>query len=348
MKAWVLHGINDIQLEEVETPTLSEQEVLVQVKAFGICGSDIPRIYQTGAYSHPLIPGHEFSGQVVQLGANVDKTWQDQRVAIFPLIPCQSCLSCQKQQYEMCAHYSYLGSRQDGGFAKYVAVPVWNLLPLPEGVSYEAAAMLEPMSVATHAMSRLNPSPSDTIASCGLGTIGLLLAMLLKEAGIHHLLFLGNKDFQKEKVVELGFSPDAYCDTRTEDIPKWLLEHTNHHGVDCFFECVGKNVTISLAIECTAPTGSIMLVGNPHQDLHLKKEIYWKILRRQLHIQGTWNSSFTHHLEDDWHYILERLKQQTLVPTSLITHRLPFEQLEQALHIMKDKTENHIKIILSL
>lgn len=347
MKAWVLHGVNDIRLEEAEVPTLSEQEVLVRVKAVGICGSDIPRIYQTGAYSHPLIPGHEFSGQVVQLGAKVDKTWQGKRVAIFPLIPCNACPPCQKQQYEMCHHYSYLGSRQNGGFAEYASVPVWNLLPLPEGVSYEAAAMLEPMAVAAHAMRRLKPSPSDTIAICGLGTIGLLLAMLLREAGIHHLLLLGNKDFQKEKITELGFSPDTYCNTRTEDTLRWLQDHTNHQGVDCFFECVGRNETISLAIEGTAPTGSIMLIGNPHQDLHLQKEIYWKILRRQLHILGTWNSSFCHTPEDDWHYILNRLEQQTLTPTTLITHHLPFEQLEQGLHIMKDKTENHIKIILS-
>ena len=132
MNAFILHDIHDFRLETISKPVPKDNEVLVAVKAAGICGSDIPRIYQTGTYSYPLIPGHEFSGVVAELGANVDKCWLNQRVGIFPLIPCRSCIPCQKEQYEMCKHYSYLGSRRDGGFAEYVAVPSDNLLKLPE------------------------------------------------------------------------------------------------------------------------------------------------------------------------------------------------------------------------
>ena len=102
MKAWVLHGVNDIRFEEVDRPHPADNEVIVAVKAAGICGSDIPRIYQTGAHVHPLIPGHEFSGQVVALGKNVNEKWLGKRVGIFPLIPCTSCVQCQKQHYELC------------------------------------------------------------------------------------------------------------------------------------------------------------------------------------------------------------------------------------------------------
>lgn len=118
MKAWVLRDINEIYYEEADRPGPSENEVLVAVKAAGICGSDIPRIYRTGAHVHPLIPGHEFSGQVIQVGKNVDQKWMDQRVGIFPLIPCNNCAACQKRHYELCRSYSYLGSRRDGGFAE--------------------------------------------------------------------------------------------------------------------------------------------------------------------------------------------------------------------------------------
>ena len=170
MKAWVLEDIGNIKYKEVLKPQISENEVLVQVKAAGICGSDIPRIYQTGAHQMPLIPGHEFSGQVVQTGENADVKWQNKRVGIFPLIPCHNCVACQKGQYELCRNYSYLGSRRDGGFAEYVAVPECNLIELPENVSYEEAAMLEPMSVACHALRRVKVSPDDTVAVCGLGT----------------------------------------------------------------------------------------------------------------------------------------------------------------------------------
>ena len=152
MKAWVLHGVGDIRFEEVETPQPADGEVLVAVRAAGICGSDIPRIYQTGAHVQPLIPGHEFAGQVVGTGRDVSADWQNRRVGIFPLIPCKNCVSCQKQHYELCRSYSYLGSRRNGGFAEYVTVPAWNLIALPDAVSYEQAAMMEPMAVAVHAM----------------------------------------------------------------------------------------------------------------------------------------------------------------------------------------------------
>lgn len=345
MKAWVLEGIGDIRYQTVQEPSPAPDEVLIEVKAAGICGSDIPRIYQTGAYSHPLIPGHEFSGKVIQLGANVDHNLLGRRVGVFPLIPCGSCVPCQNGQYEMCRHYSYLGSRRDGGFAEYVAVPAWNLLPLPKEVSYEEAAMLEPMAVAVHAMRRLSVSGSDSVAVCGLGTIGLLLVMFLQEAGVRNLLVFGNKEFQRQKILELGLSEDAYCDTRTEEPSKWMLERTRCLGADCFFECVGKNETISFAIDHTAPAGKVMLVGNPREDLYLKKEIYWKILRGQLEVAGTWNSSFLHTQEDDWNYVLRHLQQKKVAPKKLISHRLSMEELGRGFQIMKEKREDYVKII---
>ena len=117
MNAYVLHDVNKIQLENVAKPIPEKNEVLIQVKAVGICGSDIPRIYQTGAHVHPLIPGHEFSGVVVETGTDIDANWRGQRVGIFPLIPCKTCMPCMKKRYEMCRNYSYLGSRRDGGLS---------------------------------------------------------------------------------------------------------------------------------------------------------------------------------------------------------------------------------------
>ena len=255
MKAWVLEDIGNIKYKEVLKPQISENEVLVQVKAAGICGSDIPRIYQTGAHQMPLIPGHEFSGQVVQTGENADVKWQNKRVGIFPLIPCHNCVACQKGQYELCRNYSYLGSRRDGGFAEYVAVPECNLIELPENVSYEEAAMLEPMSVACHALRRVKVSPDDTVAVCGLGTIGMFIVMLLLERNVKNLLVIGNKAFQKEKILRLGIKEEQYCDSKCENAESWLDKKTGGIGADVFFECVGKNETCSLAINHAAPGG---------------------------------------------------------------------------------------------
>ena len=346
MKAWVLHGVNDIRFEETEEPVLAENEVLVSVQAAGICGSDIPRIYETGAHVHPLIPGHEFSGQVIKAGKSVDEKWLGKRAGIFPLIPCRNCTACQKQHYELCRNYSYLGSRRNGGFAEYAAVPDWNLIELPDNVSYEEAAMLEPMAVAVHAMRRVRPQKNDTVVIYGLGTIGMLLFLFLKDAGIENILVIGNKEFQKNTVLKFGLDEKCYCDSKTQGVFEWILQQTEKRGADVFFECVGRNETVSQAVDLTAPMGRICMVGNPYSDMTLEKFVYWKILRNQLTITGTWNSSFTHQDDDDWHYVLDRLAQKRIAPKALISHEFKLCDAKNGFLTMRDKREDYMKVIL--
>ena len=345
MKAYLLRDTNNFHFEIVPDPIPKEDEVIIAVKAAGICGSDIPRIFNSGAHSYPLIPGHEFSGVVTEVGRKVDQIWKGKRVGIFPLIPCGTCEPCRKKQYEMCRHYNYLGSRCNGGFAEYTAVPVENLIELPDQVTFDEAAMLEPMAVAVHAMRRIQPKQSDTIIVCGLGTIGLLLIMFLKEAGMKHILVIGNKDSQKEIVLSMGISAEEYCDSREREAEEWIMEHTDGRGGDVFFECVGKNETFELAVNNAATSGKIMLVGNPYSDMMLEKSVYWKILRNQLTVSGTWNSSFDHNGQDDWHYVMERLKQNSIHPKELITHHFAFQELSTGFSIMKDKSEDYVKIM---
>ena len=348
MKAWVLQGIDQLELNTAAKPEPKSTEVLLKVQAAGICGSDIPRIYKTGAHVHPLIPGHEFAGQVVALGEEVSDRWLNKRVGVFPLIPCKKCMPCKKGQYEMCRNYSYLGSRRDGGFAEYVAVPEENLIELPEHVSFEEAAMMEPMAVAVHAMRRIMPEVQDSVVVCGLGTIGMLLVMFLIDAGINHILVIGNKQSQKQAVLDLGLEEACYCDSRTQDVNTWVMEHTKGNGADVILECVGKNETVEQSLNLAAPAGRICLVGNPYSDMNLHKDAYWKILRNQLIVTGTWNSTFNHQSSDDWHYVLDRLEQKKVQPSKLITHRYPMEEMEQGFHIMRDKSEDYIKIMMNL
>ncbi|MBD5529304.1 MAG: galactitol-1-phosphate 5-dehydrogenase [Lachnospiraceae bacterium] len=348
MKAYVLHGINDLRMEERAVPEPGPGQVLVQVKAAGICGSDIPRIFRTGTYSFPTIPGHEFSGVVAAMGPGVPSEWTGKRVGIFPLIPCRECAPCRQKHYELCRSYSYLGSRTDGGFAEYALAPWESLIELPEGVSFGAAAMLEPMAVAVHALRRAQVSPGKTVAVYGQGTIGLLLSMFLRESGIERVLAIGNKAQQRRSALDMGIAEEDFCDTRTQEMGPWLAEKTGGAGVDVFFECIGRNETIGAAIDLTAPMGTTVLVGNPSGDVCLDKAVYWKILRNQLTVMGCWNSSFTQEETDDWHYVLERLAGGRIQPERLITHLLPFERLPQGLEIMRDKSEEYVKVMTKL
>lgn len=348
MKAWVLHDIDKIHFEETDRPEPADNEVLVEVKAAGICGSDIPRIYRTGAHIHPLIPGHEFAGQVISSGKSTDTKWQGRRVGIFPLIPCNNCIACRSQHYELCRNYSYLGSRRNGGFAEYVAVPEWNLIELPDNVSYRQAAMMEPMAVAVHAMRNALCADGDRrrpIAVCGFGTIGILLTMFLLEAGYSRIYVIGNKEFQKKMAIKLGIGKDHIYDSKNGGVQEWLMAQTDGAGVDVFFECVGKNETVTSAVMGTAPNGTVQLVGNPASDMLFEKNEYWKILRDQLTIKGSWNSSFRHDREDDWCYVLDQLQKEKIHPEQCITHCFPLDMLEQGLLMMRDKTQEYVKVM---
>ncbi len=345
MKAYVVKENGILEYTDVPVPQIKDDEVLVKVMSTGICGSDIPRIYSNGAYFYPLICGHEFSGIVEETGSKADPILKGKRVGVFPLLPCHECDQCKKGKYELCRKYGYLGSRQDGGFAEYVAVPAWNVLELPDGAGFDAGAMMEPMCVAVHAMRRVSAVKDDRIVVFGAGTIGLFLTMFLLDAGYKNVYVIGNKDLQKRKAIELGLPADDFCDSRTEDPTEWIKEKTDGAGADVLFECVGRNETVSFCLQNAAYEATVMFVGNPASDMHIDKKDHWLILRRQLKVTGTWNSSFTHEDDDDWHYVLDRLKAGRIDPGVLITHRLPFEQLGRGFELMRDKSEEFIKVM---
>ena len=372
MKAYVLKGINQLKYEEVEKPVLTEGWVLLKVGAAGICESDIPRIYQTGTYHFPTIPGHEFAGTVVEVYDDEHRSWVGKRVGVFPLIPCKECYVCQEGKYEMCRNYDYLGSRRDGGFAEYVAVPVWNLIELPDEVPMEVAALLEPASVARHAVQRLQVTPEDTVVVYGLGTIGIMMTQWLHIMGVKKVYAIGHHvehgDLMKQTASPeyeyMNADGNSLHEHNTAGIQdkhrnaellnrnesdmaiSWIMEHTNGQGASIVIDCVSSSETLSACLNCVRPGGQFLAVGNPKGDIELDKASYWKVLRNQIRMTGTWNSSFYHSKEDDWHQVIEACCNGTLKLSPLITHKLPFEHLEEGLLIAKERKEYRNKIVI--
>lgn len=346
MKAHVLEGINQLIYKEVEMPRLKPHEVLVEVKAAGICGSDVPRVFETGTYHFPTVPGHEFAGIVVGAYYAEDSVWEGRRVGVFPLIPCKKCPQCMKKQYEMCSDYNYLGSRCDGGFAEYVAVPVWNLIELPDKISYEEAAMLEPASVALHAVRRMELEGVQSVVLFGLGTIGILIAEWLHILGITVVFATGHSEEHGALMKMVSSIEYRYLDERYCDVAEEIMKATDGLGVDAVVDCVGTSESIKDAITCVVPGGQIIEVGNPKADVSLEKNAYWKILRKQIRLTGTWNSTFTHEGDDDWHMTLKECEVGELNLMDLITHRLSLEDLHRGLELMRDKKEYRNKIMI--
>jgi L-iditol 2-dehydrogenase/galactitol-1-phosphate 5-dehydrogenase len=180
-------------------------DVLVRVAYAGICGSDIPRAFHGKAYHYPLVMGHEFSGTVVQAAADSGYTIDD-RVVVFPLLPCRRCAACGTGDYAQCQHYDYYGSRRDGGFAEFVRVPASNLFRVPDRVSLRSAAMTEPCAVALHGVNKLDVKPGMSALVIGGGPIGNMVAQWLRLRGCGQV-YVSDIDARKRAIAaDMGFS----------------------------------------------------------------------------------------------------------------------------------------------
>lgn len=346
MKAYVLEEIGSLVFKEIDKPQLKQNEVLVEVKAAGICGSDIPRIYETGTYHFPLIPGHEFSGTVVEVADRKNEKWLSQNVGVFPLIPCRNCSSCLKEEYEMCLSYNYLGSRCNGGFAEYVAVPVWNLIGLPKQMDFKEAAMLEPAAVALHAIRKLVLQEESSVVLFGLGTIGVIITQWLSYYKIQKVIATGHQTEFGDVMKQISNKDYQYRNAQDIETAKWIKSQTNDQGVDIVIDCVGTSQSLSDCLESVKPGGQILIVGNPKGDIHLSQKVYWQILRKQVTLRGTWNSSFLHKEDDDWNTVIKACCDHKLQLSALITHQLPFESLEEGLRVMKEKQVYRNKVMI--
>lgn len=317
MKAYVLHGIGDIRLEEVEIPSPKKGEVLVKVCATGNDYLDLHPIYGKTPTHFPYIPGHEFSGKVEVIGESVDPGWLHQRVGVCPVLFCGNCSFCQEGRTELCINCGYLGFEKNGGFAEFVIVPEKNLLLLPENVSYEEAAMLEPLTVAIHAVRKMTPKPSDEVVICGMNQLGVLVWLCLKDAGVENIYVIGNDNSQRQMADKAGISSRNYVESTSVDLAEWISRCTHGNGADIMYECTGENKRLIQVVDMMAPMGKVCLVGKPYSDIDLEKETYTRIRKNQLVLEGSWNAFFDGTPEDDWHYALDRLARK-IFPLELL------------------------------
>lgn len=333
MKAYNLHGVNDLRYEEVSMPECPKDWAIVEVKATGICSSDIPRVFTKGTYHFPTIPGHEFSGIVKSVADEKFKKLVGRHVGIFPLIPCRKCQSCKDKHYEMCTNYDYIGSRRDGAFAEYVAAPVWNLVELPDSIPFEEAAMMEPFAVALHAMKIGGVAKGMTVGIIGTGMIGIAAGQWAKRFGASKVSVIGRSEDKRKMIENCGLE---YL-VRTDVIEK--------EEYDFVLEAVGSPNAIEMAISSTRRGGRLVLMGNPSGDINISQSVYWKILRKQLNICGTWNSSYDGKNPSDWTEVVIALSNKEIEASSLITHRYNQNNLIEGLDLMKKHVEPYCKVM---
>lgn len=292
MKALVLTQYNQFEYRDVPQPAAGPGEVLVAVKACGICGSDVHGMDgSSGRRIPPIIMGHEAAGVIVELGPGTHGWKIGDRVTFDSTISCGQCSCCRAGQVNLCNNRRVLGVscaefRQDGAYAEYVVVPQNILYRLPESLSFEHAAMVEPVSIAVHAVGRMPVRLNDIAVVVGSGMIGLLVVQALRAAGCGRVFAV---DVEPQKLelacrlgAEEGFSPKQ-CDVVAE-----IQRRTESRGADLAIEAVGIAETVSTAIAVVRKGGSVGLVGNltPKVELPLQA-----VVTRELTLYGSCASS---------------------------------------------------------
>ena len=310
--------------EIVKSTTLSpkEGECVFSVKACGICGSDLPRVFNEASYYYPIILGHEFAGIVKDsLNANLI----GKRACVFPILPCGECEYCQKEQWANCVKYDYYGSRRDGGMQSELLIKESNLVYIPDNVSYLSASMIEPTAVCLHAVKKARITSEDNVLIYGAGTIGLLCGMWAKALGAKSVEISDINSERIEFAKSLGFS-----------------EYKNSK-VDVVIEASGASVALNDAICNSKNFGRIVLVGHGKKDSIISHINYALILRKQLTLLGTWNSDFTKSV-NDWEESIKAIANGIINPEKLITHKIPIENADLGFNIIEKNQEFYNKI----
>lgn len=342
MKAAVLYGPGDLRIEERPQPKPGPGEALVQVTASGVCNSDLHRVRVAEAPRLPLVIGHEFAGKVVARGED-SRAEVGARVAVYPLLPCGACPSCRRRLFECCSDYSYYGSRRDGGLAEFTAVRSENLVPLPDGVSDSEAAMSEPAAVALHALNRAGLRKGECLAVLGAGPMGLLAAQIARARGAHDVILLDVAEEPLEFARSFGFAKTARSDAA--DVGRRVKDLAGAGGPEVVLEAAGAAAAYRLALELAAPAARVVFMGNISGDLLLPQKLTSSILRKQLQIFGSWNSSLVNP-ENEWAAVHAMIARREVLPEKLISHRLRLEEIPGAIRWMQERREVFRKVMV--
>jgi len=343
MKALVITGISKVELQDLEIPKYKDDEVLIKVKYCGICGSDLPRALDGGVHSFPIVVGHEFSGQIVEVGEKVKNVKVGDRVTAGALLPCGKCEACQQGRPAMCSDYGFIGSRQNGAMAEYVAVKSQNVVKLPDEVDYKEGAMIEPLTVALHGIQRINIKAGATALVFGAGTIGLLALQCLKAVGAGKVYMVDVVDKKLELAKKLG--ADDVINSMKVDLNEYLSEHGKPEVV---VENSGSPIAQAQCLEIVKKCGSVVYIGTATRDLTLKPETFEKILRGELNITGSWMSYSAPYPGYEWTTAVEYIKEKKIDLKSMITNVYKLEDGLAPFEIMRDREACATKVLFEI
>lgn len=341
MLAAVLNKPLDMEMKQVAIPVPGKDEALVKVYCIGVCGSDV-HYYEHGKIGRyvvekPIILGHELAGEVVALGDEVKGLQVGDRVAVEPGVTCGRCEYCKSGRYNLCPDVVFMATPPvDGAWAEYVAVRADFLFKLPDTMSFEQGALLEPLSVGIHAMNRAKVTPADRLLVTGLGPIGLLAIQAAKLFGVNEIYATDVVPFRQQLALEMGVT--AVIDPTQYNVKERLLELTNGHGVSVAVESSGNGRAVGDALRAVKRGGRVVLVGMPAVD-EIPVDVN-AIIDAELDVYGLFRYANTYPAA------IAALASSELDIEKVITHKFALKDTVEAVEMARTQKDTSIKVMI--
>jgi L-iditol 2-dehydrogenase len=325
---------------EVPKPKLNSDEVLIEVKTAAICGSDLGIYDYTPAYSKmklPVVMGHEFSGRIAEVGQQVKGYSIDDRVLAESVKACGTCVYCRSGQENLCNDSTLFGIHTDGGMAEYISVPYRLLHRLPEELSYEEGALIEPLSNALHFVKDITPIRlGDFVIVQGCGPIGLFSAQLFRLAGAEVVITGVTVDIERFKIAhKLGFET---VNIEQEDLVKVVFDRTSGRGADIAFVATGASSAVAQATQIVKKRGQITVIGIFGKIVEIPMT---QVVRREVTIQGGYDAK-----PENFDQSIKLAKNGYIKMKEIITHRLPLENSTEGFEAAKSRIGCKIEFII--
>ena len=335
----VMTAPGQITFQEVPVPYLREDQILVRIQMIGICGSDIHVYHGEHPFtSYPVTQGHEVSGEIVALGASVSGFEVGQKVTIEPQVYCGKCHPCTHGKYNLCEELKVMGFQTTGTASTYFAVDASKVTPIPQDMSFEEGAMIEPLAVAVHAVRRYGDVAGQKVVVLGAGPIGNLVAQVAKGMGAETVMVTDVSDYRLDLAKKCG--ADVAVNTRENDFGAAMVEHLGPDKADVIYDCAGNNITMNQAIRCARKGSAIILVavfaGMATVDLAVLND-------HELDLNTT--MMYRH---EDYVTAIEMVNAGKIQLQPLMSKVFPFGQFKQAYEYIDSNRETTMKVLINV
>ncbi|WP_110707765.1 Zn-dependent oxidoreductase [Salinicola sp. CR57] len=338
MQAFEVSAPHAFAIGDRPAPSAAPGEVIVDVAYAGICGSDMHIIHGDNAFvQFPRITGHEFAGVICAVGDGVDPARVGDRVCIDPVVSCGRCYPCRIGRPNVCSAMQVIGVHRNGGFAERVSVPAANAHRIPDDLDLDAAALVEPYSIAANVLSRMDPRPGDRLLVIGAGVIGLTVLQMARALGLEQVIVTDILDERLATARELGASHTI--NGRSEDLEQAVLAATDGEGIPLIADAACVPALLPTMLRMACPAGRIGLLGFSPTPSEL---IQLEVIKKELTLVGSRLSN------RKFPEVVEHIATGRLAPKALISHRVPLTEMPGAIDLLENHPEQARKVLVKI